>query len=214
MTIGLDRVAKTALSALMGSWLAICPAVAQDAPADGAKPPTEAQAAPAASQDAPAAAANPQDAPSAFAQDAKEVKQIKLTEVQVGNFIKAQSDLATVASKVPAVGDKPDPALLAELESIAKKHGFANFEELDDVAANISIVMAGLDTQTGEFTDPIEALQKELEDVKKDDSIPDTDKKQLVEELSEAIKTTPPLANKENIEVVKAHRAEIEKALQ
>jgi len=85
---------------------------------------------------------------------------------------------------------------------------------LDDVAANISIVMAGLDTQTGEFTDPVEALQKELDDVKKDESIPDADKKQLVDELSEAIKTTPPLQNKENIEVVKTHRAEIEKALQ
>lgn len=145
---------------------------------------------------------------------AQEVKQIKLTEAQVGNFIKAQGDLAGIASKIQAVGEKADPALQAELEGIAKKHGFTSFSELDDVAANISIVMAGLDTQTGEFTDPVEALQKELDDVKKDESIPEADKKQLVDELSEAIKTTPPLQNKENIEVVKAHRAEIEKALQ
>ena len=154
-----------------------------------------------------------QDAP-ASAADVKEVKQIKLTESQVGNFIKAQSDLASIASKIQAAGEKADPALQSELEGIAKKHGFNTFEELDDVAANISIVMAGLDTQTGEFTDPVEALQKELDDVKKDESIPEADKKQLVEELSEAIKTTPPLENKENIEVVKSHRAEIEKALQ
>jgi hypothetical protein len=145
---------------------------------------------------------------------AQEVKQIKLTDAQVSNFIKAQSDLAAIASKIQTAGEKTDPALQAELEAIATKHGFANFTELDDVAANISIVMAGLDTQTGEFTDPVEALQKELEDVKKDESIPDADKKQLVEELTEAIKTTPPLENKENIEVVKTHRAEIEKALQ
>lgn len=145
---------------------------------------------------------------------AQEVKQIKLTDAQVGNFIKAQGDLAGIASKIQAVGEKADPALQAELEGIAKKHGFTSFAELDDVAANISIVMAGLDTQTGEFTDPVEALQKELDDVKKDESIPEADKKQLVDELSEAIKTTPPLQNKENIEVVKTHRAEIEKALQ
>jgi hypothetical protein len=74
--------------------------------------------------------------------------------------------------------------------------------------------MAGLDSQTGDFVDPVEALQKELEDVKKDESIPATDKKQLVDELTEAIKTTPPLQNRENIDVVKAHRAEIEQALQ
>jgi hypothetical protein len=145
---------------------------------------------------------------------AQEVKQIKLTDAQVANFVKAQSDLAAIASKIQAAGEKADPALQAELETIATKHGFTNFAELDDVAANISIVMAGLDTQTGEFTDPVEALQKELEDVKKDESIPDADKKQLVEELTEAITTTPALQNKENIEVVKTHRADIEKALQ
>ena len=102
----------------------------------------------------------------------------------------------------------------AELDVIAKKHGFANFEELDDVAANISIVMAGLDSQTGEFTDPVEALKKELADVTADASIPQADKKQLVDELNEAIKTTPPLQHKENIDLVKAHRQEIEKALE
>lgn len=148
------------------------------------------------------------------AASAQDVKQIKLTDGQVTNFIKAQGDLASMASKIQAAGEKPDPALQTELEGIAKKHGFTDFAELDDVAANISIVMAGLDTATGNFTDPVEALQKELEDVKKDESIPEADKKQLVEELTEAIKTTPPLQNKENIDVVKAHRAEIEKALQ
>lgn len=145
---------------------------------------------------------------------AQEVKQIKLTDEQVKSFISAQSDLAAIASKIQSAGENPDPALQAELENIAKKHGFKDFAELDDVAANISIVMAGLDSQTGDFVDPVEALQKELEDVKKDESIPATDKKQLVDELTEAIKTTPPLQNRENIDVVKAHRTEIEQALQ
>ena len=145
---------------------------------------------------------------------AQEVKQIKLTEAQVTNFVKAQADLAAVADRIQAAGENPDPALQKELEAIAQKHGFKDFAELDDVSANISIVMAGLDAQTGNFTDPVDVLQKELEDVRKDASIPETDKQQLVEELTEAIKTTPPLENKENIDIVKAHRAEIEKALQ
>jgi hypothetical protein len=145
---------------------------------------------------------------------AQEIKQIKLTDKQVTGFVAAQKDLAAIASKIQAAGEKPDPALQAELETIAKKHGFAGFSELDDVAANISIVMAGLDPQSGNFTDPIEALKKELEDVKADATIPEADKKQLVGELEEAIKTTPMLQNKENIDLVKAHRAEIEKSLQ
>jgi hypothetical protein len=145
---------------------------------------------------------------------AQEIKQIKLTDKQVVGFIASQKDLAAIAGKIQAAGEKPDPALQAELETIAKKHGFASFSELDDVAANISIVMAGLDPQTGSFTDPIEALKKELEDVKADKTIPDADKKQLVDELTEAIKTTPSLQNKDNIDIVKSHRAEIEKSLQ
>jgi len=144
----------------------------------------------------------------------EDVKQIKLTEDQVKNFIAAQPDLASIATKIQAAGDKPDPALQAELEGIATKHGFGNFAELDDVAANISIVMAGLDSGTGNFVDPVDALKKERDDVQKDASIPEADKKQLLDELGEAINTTPQLKFKENVEIVKAHRAEIERALQ
>ena len=147
----------------------------------------------------------PKDAP---------IKQIKLTEEQVKSFVAAQPDLATVAPKLQEAGDNIDPALQSELDTIAKKHGFANFSELDDVAANISIVMAGLDSKSGDFTEPVEALKKELADVTADASIPEDDKKQLVEELNEAIKTTPKIEHPENVEVVKAHRADIEKALQ
>jgi hypothetical protein len=142
------------------------------------------------------------------------IKQIKLTEAQVKSFISAQPDLATVAPKLQEAGDNIEPTLQTELDGIAKKHGFSNFAELDDVAANISIVMAGLDSKSGEFTEPVEALKKELSDVTADASIPDADKKQLMQELNEAISTTPRLEHVENVELVKAHRAEIEKALQ
>jgi hypothetical protein len=142
------------------------------------------------------------------------VKQIKLTDAQVKSFVAAQPDLATVAPKLQEAGDNIDAGLQSELDGIAKKHGFGNFAELDDVAANISIVMAGLDSKSGEFTEPVEALKKELADVTADASIPDNDKKQLIEELNEAIKSTPRIEHPENVEVVKAHRAEIEKALQ
>jgi hypothetical protein len=142
------------------------------------------------------------------------VKQIQLTEAQVKSFIDAQPDLATVAPKLQEAGDSIDPALQSELDGIAKKHGFTDFAELDNVVANISIVMAGLDSKTGDFTEPVEALKKELADVTADASIPEDDKKKLVDELGEAIKATPRIEHPENVEVVKAHRVEIEKALQ
>ena len=182
---------------LVGLWAGLATAGAQQTPAS------------------PAAAAQGNAAPNAAAQAPRDdVKQIKLSDEQVKRFIAAQTDLAAIASKIQAAGDTPDPSLQAELEGIATKHGFGNFAELDDVAANISIVMAGLDSSTGNFVDPVEALKKERDDVQKDSSIPDADKKQLMDELTEAIGTTPKLEYKENIEIVKAHKAEIEKALQ
>src|SRR3984885_4634139 len=77
------------------------------------------------------------------------VKQIKLTDKQIEGFISAQKDMAAVAEKMQgSPSDKPDPKVQAELETIAKKHGFASFGEYDDVAANISMGMAGIDPQT------------------------------------------------------------------
>ncbi len=145
---------------------------------------------------------------------AQDFNQIQLTDKQVQGFIQAQKDLTAIAGELQAAGDKPDANLQAKLEVIAKKQGFANFNELDNVAENISLVMAGLDPQSGEFSDPVEMLKKEIREIEADTTIPAKDKKQMLEELAEALKSTPPLKYKENIAVVRKHREAIEKALQ
>ncbi|MFT3731241.1 MAG: hypothetical protein QM780_07430 [Hyphomicrobium sp.] len=196
MSVFLTKAALRALIGGLGLAAGIALAHAEDAAAPASPPPAQSDT----------------GGPGATSTD--DVKQIKLTDEQVTHFISAQADLAAIASKIQAAGDKPDAGLQSELEAIAKKHGFGNFAELDDVAANISIVMAGLDSGTGNFVDPVDALKKEREEVQKDNTIPDADKKQLLDELNEAIATTPRLEFKENVDIVKAHRAEIEKALQ
>lgn len=142
-------------------------------------------------------------------------KQVKLTNKLVEGFISAQKDMADFAQKNPAQpSDKPDPKIQAQLDELAKKHGFANFAEFDDVAFNISMVMGGLDPQTGKFTDPVTAIKQEIDDVKKDKSIAEKDRKQMLDELNEALKNTPPLQHPENVEVVKQYRDKIEQVLQ
>jgi hypothetical protein len=197
MSVFLTRAAMRAIVGGLGLCAVIALANAEDAAAP-ANPPAE----------------QGTNAGNSGASDSDDVKQIKLTDDQVTHFIAAQADLAAIAGKIQAAGDKPDATLQTDLENIAKKHGFSNFAELDDVAANISIVMAGLDSGSGNFVDPVDALKKERDEVEKDSTIPDADKKQLLDELNEAISTTPRLQYKENVDIVKAHRAEIEKALQ
>ena len=145
----------------------------------------------------------------------EQFKQVKLSEQMVSGFIAAQKDMADFAQKSNAQpSEKPDPKVQSELDAIAKKHGFANFVEFDDVAFNISMVMGGLDPQSGTFTDPIAAIKKEIEEITADKSIPEKDKKQMLDELAEALKNTPPLKFPENVELVKKFRTDIEKVLQ
>ena len=142
------------------------------------------------------------------------VKQIPLTAKHVEGFIAAQKDMATVAEKMQGNSDKPDPKVQAELEAISKKHGFASFQEYDDVAANISMVMAGIDPQSRAFTEPKVAIQKEIDEVKGDTTIPEKEKKQMLEELAEALKTAQPIQHPENIELVKKYWEKIDAVLQ
>ncbi len=141
---------------------------------------------------------------------AQEFKQIELNDKLVTSFIAAQKDFAPLASKLVEGGDTPDEALTKELEDIAKKHGFASFEEFEDVGANITLVLDGLDRSSGKFTDPIEKMKKELEEIKADASIPAEDKKLAVDDLTQEIAAAQPLKHPGNIEVVKKHVDEIE----
>lgn len=156
----------------------------------------------------PASAQAPQGGEQAF-------KQVKLTDTHITGFIGAQKEMAELAQKQGGQPtDKPDPKVQAELDAIAKKHGFQSFSDFDDVAFNISMVMGGLDPQSGNFTDPVASIKKEIADITADATIPDKDKKQMLDELNEALKHTPPLQYPENVDVVKKHRADIEKVLQ
>ncbi len=142
------------------------------------------------------------------------VKQIQLTDKHVEGFISSQKDMATVAEKMQGNSDKPDPKVQAELEDIAKKHGFVSFQEYDDVAANISMIMAGIEPQTKAFTEPKLAIQKEIDEVNNDKSIAENEKKQMLDELNEALKSAQPIQYPSNIELVKKYWEKIDAVLQ
>jgi len=144
------------------------------------------------------------------AQDQGQLKQIKLTEKQVRGFISAQKQLAPLASKLEGATDKPDPALQKQVEQIAKSNGFSTLDEFDDVAANISLVLAGLDPDSGQFTEPPEQIKKEIDELKQDKQMPQKEKDQVLSEMQEALKKAAPLQFKENVAVVKKFQKELD----
>ena len=142
------------------------------------------------------------------------IKQIRLTEKQVKNFISAQKQIAPLASKLESAGDKPDPALQGQLEQIAKSNGFSSLQEMDDVAANVSIVLAGLDAKTGQFTEPPEQIKKDMDEVKQDKQMSQQEKDQTLSEMQEALKNAAPVQFKENVALVKKYQNELDQVLQ
>jgi|SRR5215467_8231226 len=146
---------------------------------------------------------------------AQEVRQIKLTEQQVQGFIAAQKAMSAVAEKIESpAADKPDPKIQAALEDIARKNGFKDYAEYDEVAANISMVMAGIDPQTREFTDAKTAIKKEIDEVTADQALAPDERKQMLEELNESLKTAVIVQNLGNVDVVRKYYDQIDDLMQ
>ena len=143
----------------------------------------------------------------AFAQQqpdagAEEVKQVALTSKQIDNYIAAKKDLDAIIDKAPDAGDKPDPAFLAQLDGAARKHGFADYAEYDDVSSNIGLVRDGVDPQTKKYVGSEVMLKKELAAVQADNQMPAKDKKEAIDQITAALKNPPKLQFPANVDLV------------
>ena len=149
----------------------------------------------------------------AIAQQEPSVPQVKLTAKQIEGYIAAQKDMTSLVKKLPSSPSaKPDPKILAQLDSAAKKHGFDDFGQYDDVAANIAMIMAGIDPQTKVFQEPKEAIKQEIAEVNADKSISKAQKAKMIESLNRALKSAQPIQHTSNIELVKQYFEKIDAA--
>ncbi|MGO4717412.1 hypothetical protein [Bradyrhizobium sp. 2TAF24] len=164
------------------------------------------QAAPAATPAAPLAAA---------AQQPAEMKQIALSDKQVEGVLASQKEMDAITDKIPqAAQDKPDPKVQAQLDAVAKKHGFASYGEYSDVVDNISLVLSGIDPKTKAFTQPPEALKKQIAAIQADAKMPAKDKKAALDEMNAALKSTPNVQFPDNVAVVTKNYDKLSAALQ
>lgn len=146
---------------------------------------------------------------------AQSFRQVDLTEKQVQGFIAAQKPMTDATDKMQSgPSDKPDPKLQAELEAIAKKQGFKDLAEYDEVAATISMVMAGIDPETKQYIPADAAIRQQIKDIEADKSLPADERKQALEELNESLKAAQPIRNPANIDLVKKYYDKIEAVLE
>ena len=154
-------------------------------------------------QPALAKQAAPPPKQAAAPEPAAPLKQLELSEKQVESLLVTQKEMDAVTDKLPeGAQDKPDPKLQAQLEGIAKKNGFADINEYGAVYDNVSFVMSGIDPKTKVFTEPPEMLKKQIAAVQADAKIPAKDKKAILEDMNDALKTMEPVKFPGNVTLV------------
>src|SRR6476620_7821751 len=139
----------------------------------------------------------------------KPVKQMALTDKQIEGVLAAQKDME---EKLP---DNPTPdKIIAQLDGVARKNGFANYDEYTNVVGNISIVLAGFDPATKKYVGSDAVIKAQIAQVKADKDMSPSEKKEALADLNEALKApVPPIENKGNIDLVAKYYDKLADAL-
>ncbi len=155
------------------------------------------------SADPASAQAKQQMAPAQAAPQAPPpLKQIPLTEKQVQGVLAAQKEMNPITEKLPE-NAAPDKKVIAQLDAIAKKNGFAGYDEYNSVVDNISLVLGGFDPASKKYVGSTAALKAQIAQVQADKKMSAKDKKEALDELNQALKAPEPtIENKGNIDLV------------
>jgi hypothetical protein len=146
-------------------------------------------------QPAPAQAAPPPGQPPAL-------KQMALTEKQIQAVLAAQKEMDAITEKLPG-NAPPDAKVTAQLDAVAKKNGFASYDEYNDVIDNISLVLGGFDPATKKYVGSETVIRAQIAQVQADKNMSAKDKKEALADLNEALKApAPAIENKGNIDLV------------
>lgn len=131
-----------------------------------------------------------------------QLKQIALTDKQIDGVLSSQKEMDAITEKLPE-NTAPDQKVMAQLDAIAKKHGFASYDDYNTVTDNISLVMGGIDPQTKKYIGSEAVIKQEIAQVQADKKMKPEDKKQALANLEMATKSKEPeVQNKGNIDLV------------
>jgi hypothetical protein len=107
-----------------------------------------------------------------------------------------------ITEKLPE-NAKPDAKITAQLEGVAKKNGFASYDDYNNVIDNISLVLAGFDPATKKYIGTDAVIKAQIAQVQADKKMSAKDKKEALADLNEALKQPEqPIQNKGNIDLV------------
>jgi hypothetical protein len=148
------------------------------------------------------AQAKPQTAPIEAAPQQAPVKQVALTDKQIEGVLAAGKDMDAIMEKLPE-NAAPDAKVTAQLDAVAKKNGFASYDDYNNVTDNIGLVIAGFDPATKKYIGNEAVIKAQIAQVQADKKMSAQDKKDALADLGDALKNpAPPIQNKGNIDLV------------
>lgn len=163
-----------------------------------------------------------------------EIKQVTLTPDTVKNFIGAfqdikawQKSLDTTSKTTESDEDlkdseeheevisvPQDAASAAKMQDILKKHNFSTLESWEQTAQSVMLAYGYADPDNA-LSDPKKAIADSIEEIKKDTTLSEDEKKQAIKSLNEQVQVVDkmkPLPG--NIETVKPYVPEIKKMVE
>jgi hypothetical protein len=97
----------------------------------------------------------------------------------------------------------PDAKAMAQLDAVAKKYGFASFDDYNNVTDNIGMVMSGIDSTSKKYVGNEAVLKAQIAQIQADKKMSPKDKKEALADLNDALKNpAPAIQNKGNIDLV------------
>lgn len=131
-----------------------------------------------------------------------QLKQVALTEKQIQGVLSAQKDFDAVMEKLPQDA-APDAKAVAQLDAVARKNGFASYDDYNNVMDNIALVLSGFDPATKKYVGSDAVIKQQIAQVEADTKMSAKDKKQALDDLNTALKApAPAIQNKGNVELV------------
>src|SRR5215218_8499534 len=161
----------------------------------------------------PKQAAPAKGAPPPPPQQEAPLKQIALTDAQVQSVLAAAKEMDPITEKIDE-NAKPDPKITAQLDGIAKRFGFANYDDYNLVVDNITLVLGGFDPATKKYVGDEAVIKAQIAQVTADKKISAKDKKEILADLNGALKgPMPVIENKGNIDLVAKYYDKLAEAL-
>jgi hypothetical protein len=130
------------------------------------------------------------------------LKQMALTDKQIDGVLAAQKDMDAITQKLPP-NAAPSQKAIAQLDAVAKKNGFASYDDYNDVVDNITLVLSGFDPVSKKYVGFDAATKAQIAQVQANKQMSAKDKKDALADLNQALKSPPPpIENKGNIDLV------------